>query len=106
MAAQPPASYSSFSCVTLPTQLEVVAGRAELHSPSDVPVPSHVRTPRLGSLSLTSVQSGDPGPFAPVGLSGLEESRQIGLQGTRFVSGVAVQEQLVWKTSSAPLIVT
>src|SRR6185369_2261909 len=105
MAAQPPPSYSSFSCVTFPMQLEVVAGRAELHSPS-VPVPSHVRTPRCGSFSLTSVQSGDPGPFCPVGLSGLDESRQIGSHGTRFVSGVAVHEQLVWKTSRAPLIVT
>src|SRR2546426_6418615 len=62
--------------------------------------------PSEGSFKLTSVQRGDGGPLLPVVLSGLEESRQTGSQTTRFVSGVAVHEQLVWRTSSTPLMVT
>src|SRR5262249_24295866 len=64
-----------------------------------------VRIPSLGSFSLTRVHSGDGGPLVPVVLSGLEASRHSGSQGTRFVSGVAVHEQLVWSTSRTPLVV-
>ena len=39
-------------------------------------------------------------------MSGLEESRHTGSQRARIVAGVAVHEQLVWRTSRAPLMVT
>ena len=72
--------------------------------PYHVVVPQ-VSVPRVGSFKPTSVHSGDGGPFVPVELSGLDESRHTGSQRARFVSGVAVQEQLVWRTSRAPLMV-
>src|SRR5262245_51751286 len=49
---------------------------------------------------LTRVHNGDPGPLLPVELSGLLASRQIGLPGTRLVSGLFLHEQLTCHTSS------
>src|SRR5438552_6168310 len=80
------------------------AGRSVLQSPPVVP--PQVSVPSFGSFRPTRVQSGDGGPLVPVGLSGLDESRHIGSQSARFVSGVALHEQLVWRTSETPLMVT
>src|SRR5437773_1186811 len=81
------------------------AGRAVWHSPV-VPPPPQVSVPSVGSFRPTNVQSGDGAPLNPVVLSGLDESRHIGSQTARFVSGVALHEQLVWRTSTTPLMVT
>src|SRR5437867_3167698 len=82
------------------------AGRSAWQSPPSPVVPSQVSVPSVGSFSPTSVHSGDGGPLVPVVLSGLEESRHIGLHSARFVSGVARHEQLVCRTSAVPLMVT
>src|SRR5439155_8932965 len=80
------------------------AGRSVWHSPT-VPLPQ-VSVPSFGSFRPTKVHSGDGAPLNPVVLSGLDESRHIGSQTARFVSGVALHEQLVWRTSTTPLMVT
>src|SRR5207247_7603200 len=78
------------------------------HWPSAPPpaVPPQVSGGSDGSFRATRVQSGDGAPLNPVVLSGLEESRHAGLQSARFVSGVARHEQLVWRISESPLMVT
>ena len=66
----------------------------------------HVRTPRFGSFRTINVHNGEHGPLVPVGLSGLEASRQIGWHTRRLHGGFIVHEQLVCSTSLTPLIVT
>src|ERR1051325_2584372 len=77
-----------------------------VHGCVSVPPWSQVCTPSCGSFSARRVHSGEPGPLLPVPLSGLDESRQSGLQTFRLVSGVDLQEQLVCSTSYTPLMVT
>src|SRR5205814_10479505 len=79
------------------------SGSALWQSPPSPVVPPQVSVPSLGSFKPTSVHSGDGGPLVPVGLSGLEESRHIVSQCARFVSGVALPDPLVCRTSAFPL---
>src|SRR5439155_11658668 len=79
------------------------AGRSVLHSPV---VPPQLSVPSVLSFRPTRVQSGDGAHLTPVVLSGLDASRQTGSQSARFVSGVALQEQLVCRISETPLRVT
>src|SRR6185295_1301662 len=101
----------------LPLQAELVGadGRILLQSPM-VLVPGglllvwlsdgQVTTPSCGSFNPTNVHNGEPGPFIPTVLSGLEASRHCGWQTIRLLLGYALHEQLVCRISYILLMYT
>src|SRR5438445_77249 len=110
IAAQPPPTYPSPSEWIFPLQFEFACDGSRTVLQSVLPGLSvavgQLMSPRVGSLKATNVHNGEAGPLVPVGLSGLEASRQSGLQTFKLVSGLALHEQLVWRISYELSIVT